>query len=108
MKTPSKIIYLAAAIFFFSASAAHAADMWSKLGRGGGNVAFGALEIFNQPVQMAKTERWPIALIGGLPKGVVMGALRIAVGVYETVTFPVPLPKDYRIIMHPEFVIPSY
>ena len=40
----------------------------------------------------------------GLLRGVGYGFIRTAGGVYETVTFPVPAPADYRPIMVPEYV----
>ena len=84
----------------------YADTAWTKLGRGFCNTAFGWVEIFYQVGVLSKTERWPIAVAGGLPKGILYGVLRTAVGVYELATFPVPLPEHYRPIMEPEFVIP--
>ena len=70
-------------------------NMWTKLGRGLSNIIICPVELFNQPSQMGKTERWPIALTGGVFKGVLFTVIRGVVGVYETVTFPVPIPEDY-------------
>ena len=81
-------------------------DGWIKLGRGLGNLTTGMFEVLNQPAQMAKTERWPIALLGGIPKGVGVAFWRTFLGIYETVTFPFPIPAGYRPMMEPEFVIP--
>lgn len=80
--------------------------MWTKLGRGMGNAAFGWLEILHQPINMGKQERWPFAIFGGVPKGIVYAVGRTLVGVYEVVTFPVPLPSGYHAMMEPEFIIP--
>ncbi len=82
-------------------------DMWSKLGRGISNIGTGWMEIFNQPTQMAEEKRWPIALAGGIPKGIFYFYMRTMVGVYETVTFFVPAPANYQPIMEPEFIMPS-
>lgn len=82
-------------------------NMWTKLGRGLGNLVFGWVEIFNQPVQMAKTERWPIAVLGGIGRGIVVGTLRTLIGIYETASFPFPVPEDYKPILYPEFIIPK-
>lgn len=89
---------------------AHAAeDMWTKLGRGVGNIGTGWVELFNQPAQMAKEKRWPIALLGGIPKGVFYAYMRTLVGAYETVTFPVKNTpaKGYGPILEPEFILPE-
>ena len=85
----------------------YADDAWTKLGRGFGNLAFGALEICRQPSELAKNQRWPIAVAGGVPKGILYFVARELVGVYEIVTFPIPLPSGYRTIMEPDFIIPS-
>lgn len=109
MKQVHKLFWLfVAMLLFISQPSAQAGDMFTKLGRGVGNIGFAPYELVNQPAQMAKTERWFIAVVGGIPKGVLFAVARAAVGVYETVTFPIPVPKDYRIIMYPEFVFPSY
>ena len=81
-------------------------DMWVKLGRGVGNVIFFFVEPLHQIVRMAETERWPIAVAGGIPKGIMMAGVRLAAGIYEVVTFPFPIPSGYRAIMEPEFIIP--
>ncbi|MDP3921109.1 MAG: exosortase system-associated protein, TIGR04073 family [Candidatus Omnitrophota bacterium] len=81
-------------------------DMWVKLGRGVGNVLFFFWEPLHQIEEMAKTERWPIAIAGGFPKGILMAGVRLLVGVYEIATFPIPIPSGYQAIMEPEFIIP--
>lgn len=103
-----KIIFIIALLLIWSTpSYASAASPWTKLGRGLGNITFGWVEIFRQMGEMGKTERWPIAVGGGLFKGIFYGIGRTAVGVYETLTFPFPVPEDYRVIMEPDFVIPK-
>lgn len=87
---------------------AFAKDPFVKLGRGLGNTVFGFFEILRQPALMAKTERWPIALGGGIPKGALYAVARTVVGVYEAATFPIPAPQNYEPIMKPEFVIDRY
>ena len=87
---------------------AFANDPFVKLGRGLGNVTFGFFEILRQPSVMAKTERWPIAIGGGVPKGALYAIARTAVGVYEVATFLIPIPQNYVPILKPEFVIDRY
>ena len=82
--------------------------MWTKLGRGVSNVVLAPVEIFAQPGYMAKTERWPIAAFGGVPKGILMTGARLGVGISEILTFPLPIPSHYRPIMEPELAIPAY
>ena len=40
----------------------------------------------------------------GLAKGVGMTIVRTGAGVYETVTFPFPIPEGYTPVIEPEFV----
>lgn len=74
-----------------------------KLGRGTANVVFGIAEVPNQ-YSKANAEGSGAAAIGyGLPKGIVRWIGRELVGVYEIVTFPIPLPHGYKPIMKPEW-----
>ena len=82
-------------------------QMWAKLGRGLGNITFCYLEIFRQIGDLGETERWPVAGFGGFFKGVIYTGVRAAAGVYETATFPLPLPPNYEPVMKPEFVVPA-
>ena len=83
-------------------------DMWSKLGRGISNIGTVWIEVVNQPAKMSETKRWPIAIAGGVPKGLFFALMRTLVGAYETVTFFVPNgDKGYGPILEPEFIIPQ-
>ena len=81
--------------------------MWRKAGRGLVNVFLGWTEIAYQPVRMAEEgNRWPVALGGGLVRGVCYTIGRTLTGVYEIISFPVAIPLNYRPIIYPEYVIP--
>lgn len=81
--------------------------MWSKAGRGVSNILLGWTEMAYQPVLMAEEgHRWPVALGGGLVKGIFYGVNRTLAGVYELVTFPVAIPLGYRPIIEPEMPFP--
>ncbi len=79
-------------------------DAWKKLGRGVCNILTFPLEI---PAQISKvniTDGPMAALTWGVLKGVGMTGLRALVGVYETITFPMPIPQGYEpILTDPEF-----
>ena len=75
-----------------------------KLGRGLANVFLGFIEV---PRNIHNTTTEESLLVGwtvGLGKGVGYTVLRFLVGVYETVTFPFPLPDDFVPVYQPEYV----
>ncbi|MCB9800407.1 MAG: exosortase system-associated protein, TIGR04073 family [Candidatus Omnitrophica bacterium] len=96
------LILLWIAALIFTARSAFADDMWTKAGRGFGNLTTGYYEIVHQTVEMSEDNRWPIALFGGLVKGVAYGTARTLTGAFELVTFPIP---GYEPIMYPEYII---
>ncbi len=79
-------------------------DAWKKLGRGVCNIATFPLELPSQISKTNITDGPMAALTWGLLKGVGMTGLRALVGVYETITFPMPIPEGYEpILADPEF-----
>ncbi len=81
--------------------------MFTKLGRGLVNVLTGWIEI---PKNVAKEWRQTdpfTGLIVGCIKGLGWGIGRTLAGVYEVFTFPFPIPRDYKPIMYPEYILPS-
>ena len=72
-----------------------AQDPIHKAGRGLVNVLTGWIEIPKQ-IHQGSQEENPVTGLGwGIVKGVGMTVLRIGVGAYEALTFPIPYPKDY-------------
>ena len=78
-----------------------------KLGRGIANVLFGIVEVPNQ-ITKATSEHGGGALPYGIGKGFVRWFGRELAGVYDIVTFPVPIPKGYKPVMKPEFPADDY
>jgi putative exosortase-associated protein (TIGR04073 family) len=74
-----------------------------KLGRGFANVLFGIVEVPNQITKVTAEQGGGAGTTYGVGKGLGRWLWREVVGVYEVVTFPIPLPKGYRPIMQPEF-----
>jgi len=75
-----------------------------KLVRGLANVCLGFLEI---PRNIHNTTQEESLLAGwtvGVGKGLGYTVMRMGVGVYEVITFPFPLPKDYVPVVTPEYV----
>jgi len=101
-----KTIILVAWIVCFMCSTVQAEmPAVNKLGRGLANIALGWCEI---PVEMGdtfaegnSTKAIFVAPIVGLFKAVV----RTGVGIFEVVTFPFPVPKDYEPVLLPEYIM---
>ncbi len=76
-----------------------------KLGRGLANTITGFLELPAGVVDAAEEEGYIAAVTYGVVKGLSLSVLRTGVGVYETVTFLIPLPWGYEPILEPEFMM---
>ena len=88
-------VTLATALWLIGAPVVWAQDPIHKMGRGVVNVLTGWIELPKQ-TQLGTLEHNPVAGAGwGFLKGIGLTALRIGVGVYEAVTFPIPYPKDF-------------
>jgi putative exosortase-associated protein (TIGR04073 family) len=75
-----------------------------KAGRGFVNLITGWAEIPKQvDLQWKETNGWDAAS-KGFAKGFVHAFARTAVGAYEILTFPIPVPEGYRPIIHPELI----
>jgi putative exosortase-associated protein (TIGR04073 family) len=86
---------LAATLCLIWGPAAWAQDPVHKMGRGVVNVLTGWIELPKQ-VQLGILEHNPVAGAGwGLVKGLGLTVLRMGIGVYEAVTFPIPYPKHF-------------
>ncbi|MCQ9208162.1 MAG: exosortase system-associated protein, TIGR04073 family [Omnitrophica bacterium] len=84
------------------------ADPLRKLGRGLVNTLTGVVEIPKKVILISKNDNLFMGLTWGLVKGLAVGLLRTATGVYETVTFPIPAPADYEAMISPEFVFEEW
>jgi putative exosortase-associated protein (TIGR04073 family) len=77
---------------------------FSKLGRGASNLVLGFIEIPKNISSTAKTEGALSGATVGLGKGIGHTLKRMAVGVFEIVTFPFPVPNDsYGPIVEPDY-----
>ena len=93
---PLGTVAIAAAIVLSAATPAWAQDPIEKLGRGVVNILTGWIEIPKQVHQGAhQQEREVTGAFRGFFTGAGMALLRMGVGLYETVTFPIPYPKDF-------------
>jgi putative exosortase-associated protein (TIGR04073 family) len=81
-----------------------------KLARGTANIVSGPLELFNQPVRLAKKERsfqrQVTGAVAGVFVGVGYGVGRIVAGAFDIVTAPILVPQ--RALIEPEFMSPDF
>ncbi len=86
------------------ATTCFAQDPFTKLGRGVANTLTGWVElpknIYNTSVADNAFAGWTL----GLARGAGMTLVRTGAGLYEIVTFPFPLPQDYKPVLEPEYV----
>jgi putative exosortase-associated protein (TIGR04073 family) len=110
MKKVSKGIILCLGILMvltLVASTSYAQDPAKKLGRGVANVLTGWVELPKNIYDTSVEDNPLSGLTIGLAKGVGMTIVRTGAGVYETVTFPFPIPEGYEPVLEPEFVFKS-
>ena len=93
----------AAVVLVATAPRAQAGDPARKLGRGLANVLFGIAEIPQTAVQVGHQHGGGAGMTWGVMKGVGRFVARELVGIYEIITFPIPLPHGYDPILQPEF-----
>lgn len=79
----------------------------SKFGRGLCNVAVSPGEYVVQTAKLMKDHDPVTAYFGGLAQGTCWMLGRIGIGLYELVTFPVPVPQGYKPVMDPPTVVDS-
>ncbi len=85
-----------------------ASKMLHKLGRGFVNVVTCWVEIpRNIAIEWENTDPVSGLFVGGI-EGIGWGFARFASGVYEVVTFPIPVPAGYKPMMEPEFCRQRY
>jgi len=93
---------------FLSSSFAYAGTPMEKIKRGAMNIISCPFELGNGMMQANEQDGIGSAYTWGIVNGVLRVGLRAIVGVYELVTFPIPIPKDYAPIMtDPEYFFES-
>ena len=74
-----------------------------KMQRGFLNVALSPIDIVHELEKEKRHDTFPPSWLLGLGRGMMFTAGRALTGVYEMVTFPIPLPSGYEPILQPEF-----
>jgi putative exosortase-associated protein (TIGR04073 family) len=83
---------------------AYAGDPIQKLARGITNTATGWVEFPKEIGRSVEKSGDFAGLVVGPFKGIAKAIGRTVVGVYEVVTFPIPLPRRYEPVIEPEYV----
>ena len=98
------IICVAVLMILNIATSGYAQDAAKKLGRGLANVLTGWIELPKNIYDTSVEDNPLSGMTIGLAKGVGMTIVRTGAGIYETVTFPFPIPEGYAPVLEPEFV----
>jgi len=77
------------------------ADAFTKLGRGLTNIIEGPFELYAQTVLASPKTETVYAFFTGVTRGLAMFVVREFVGIYDIVTFPIPVPKNYQPLIQP-------
>jgi len=103
------IAVLLVALFVLNlASPAYCDNALTKLGRGISNIITAPLEIPNRFSKVRDSSSLYTACTYGFIQGVIMMGLRMAVGIVEVGTFPLPNPGKYGpVLTDPEYFIKS-
>ena len=102
------IVFMAIAVFVISVlcvqSPCFAQDMLRKLGRGVANVTTSVIEIPKAIQESFQDDGPAAAATHGLLDGIYKFIVRTGAGLFEIITFPIPVPEDYAPIVEPEFL----
>ena len=98
------IVIVALMLIFGMTVNSYAQDPGKKLMRGLANVLTGWVELPKNIYETSVEDNIFAGLTIGLAKGVGMTIVRTGAGIYETITFPFPIPEDYEPVLEPEFV----
>ncbi len=82
----------------------YAQGVWQKLGRGVANTFTGWLDLPKAVVDECRAKGALTGLAVGPIKGLGLALVRTGAGIYETLTFPFPIPEGYEPVVKPKFV----
>jgi putative exosortase-associated protein (TIGR04073 family) len=112
----AKVLFLSFAVLFLAVLNVHAEvdqqprghNALRKLGRGCSNLLFGIVEVPNQVTKVTSDQGGAAGVTYGVGKGLCRWFAREVVGVYEIITFPIPMPRGYKPVMQPEYPNEDY
>ncbi len=82
-----------------AAASASSDDAIQKFSRGLCNIVTCPFEIIEQSKRVKASDGSCAGMTYGLLRGIAMTGVRALVGVYEVITFPIPVPKGYQPIL---------
>ena len=83
---------------------AHGDGPFTKLGRGFVNVLTGWTDGFKTLGDTWDKNQSVPETLAAVPKGAAKAGIRTVIGVYETLTFAVPIPRNFEPVLEPEYV----
>lgn len=100
------IVMLAVVLFASMTNFVYAKTPSDKLSRGLANVLGGELLEIPKNIdrEWKASKNAGVGIFAGLFKGLAMSVGRLASGLWDVLTFPVAVPKDYEPIMTPDLV----
>lgn len=106
MRTSRLLAIVAGVVILLSAaSTCYAQDPGKKLGRGIVNIFTGWVELPKNVYQTTEESNAFAGMTIGLVKGLGMTIVRTGAGIFDAATFPFPVPKDYKPVLEPEYVL---
>ena len=98
------IIAIALIMVFSLTTTCFAQDAGKKLIRGLANILTGWVELPKNIYDTSVEDNVFSGLTIGLAKGIGMTIVRTGAGIYETITFPFPIPENYAPVLEPEYI----
>jgi putative exosortase-associated protein (TIGR04073 family) len=104
------VVALISAMFVLHPPHALAGTSFEKFTRGLTNIVTAPFEFFRQPFVLHREHEFNgvAAFFGGIFSGVYATVARELAGLYEFVTFPFPIPAEYRSVIDPPTVFSGY
>ncbi len=95
MRRQGAVLMLVAIMSLGMSPSAWGQDLFHKAGRGIVNVLTGWIEIPKQVHIGSRSSNPVVGLARGAFKGLALAVLRSGIGLFEALTFPFEIPKDY-------------
>ncbi|MCG3175972.1 MAG: hypothetical protein MOGMAGMI_00910 [Candidatus Omnitrophica bacterium] len=98
------MMVLVLALSLSGARVCYAEDAFTKLGRGVANTFTGWVELPKSVYTKSNEQNAVSGATVGLAEGVGMAIVRTGAGIFDVITFPFPVPEDYKPVLEPEYV----